>query len=212
MKLPRVYPILDLALLSSRGVPVVEAAEALLEAGARLIQLRSKTHLSREALEQGESIAALCKQAAATLIVNDRADLAMLLDAGVHVGQDDLPPMHVRSIIGPGRLLGFSTHNEVQIRQGDLEPVDYLALGPIFGTSNKINPDPVVGTCELSRLRAMTKKPIVGIGGITRENARHVWAAGADSVAVIGDIYPAVCSKNAIRDRFKEWLMAAQDE
>ena len=211
MKLPRVYPILDRALLASRGISIVDAAEALLEGGARLIQLRSKDYLSRTLLSEGEAIAAMCEQASATLIVNDRADLAVLLSAGVHVGQDDLSPAEVRNIIGAGRLLGFSTHNEIQFRQGDAEPVDYLALGPVFATSNKINPDPVVGAAELSRLRAMTRKPVVGIGGITRANARLVWDAGADSVAVIGDMYPSECSKRSIHERFKEWLMVAQN-
>jgi thiamine-phosphate pyrophosphorylase len=135
-----------------------------------------------------------------------------MLDAGVHVGQEDLPPASVRAIVGPERSVGLSTHNQVQFLQGTAAPVDYLAVGPIFGTTNKIDPDPVVGTTELSRLRGMTTKPVVAIGGITRANARDVWNTGADSVAVIGDMYPDSCSKISIRDRFREWVMIAANE
>jgi thiamine-phosphate pyrophosphorylase len=121
-------------------------------------------------------------------IINDRADIALMLAAdGVHVGQDDLPPARVRALVGEDMILGFSTHNEQQLRDGDREPVDYLALGPIFGTPSKQNPDPVVGTAALARLRAFTNKPLVAIGGITRANAREVLAAGASSLAVISD-------------------------
>lgn len=132
--------------------------------------------------------------------MNDRADVAKLLDAALHLGQDDLPPSAARRIVGERGAIGFSTHNEAQLRAGDREPVDYLAIGPIFGTSSKENPDPVVGLDELRRLRAFTEKPLVAIGGITRANALSVFEAGADSVAVIGDLYPDP------RTQAEEWL------
>jgi thiamine-phosphate pyrophosphorylase len=129
----------------------------------------------------------------------------MLLDAGEHLGQDDLPPQDARRLIGPGRLLGFSTHNEAQLRAAASEPVDYAAIGPIFGTTSKEKPDPVVGIEELSRLRTIAARPLVAIGGITRENVMSVLDAGADSVAVIGDLLPAGCNFESMRERMEQW-------
>jgi thiamine-phosphate pyrophosphorylase len=103
-------------------------------------------------------------------------------------------------------LIGFSTHNEQQLRAGDLEPVDYLAIGPIFRTSSKLNPDPEVGVDRLRSLRTLTRKPLVAIGGITRETAAAVLDAGADAIAVIGDLYPEPRTKASIRARAEEWL------
>lgn len=142
----------------------------------------------------------------ALFVINDRADVAMLLDAAVHLGQDDLPPTAARRIMAQESIIGFSTHNEAQLRAGDQEPVDYLAIGPIFATGSKQNPDPVVGLEELRRLRALTKKPLVAIGGITRATASSVLQAGADMVAVIGDLYPEPCTKSALRARTEEWV------
>jgi thiamine-phosphate pyrophosphorylase len=123
------------------------------------------------------------------LIMNDRADLCLAADFdGVHVGQDDLSPESVRKIIGPDRWLGVSTHNPEQLREADLTSADYLAIGPLFPTSSKANPDPVVGLEGVRRARALTRKPLVAIGGITRANAASVIEAGADSVAVISDL------------------------
>jgi thiamine-phosphate pyrophosphorylase len=123
------------------------------------------------------------------LIMNDRADLCLAADFdGVHVGQDDLSPEAVRQIIGPDRWLGVSTHNPEQLREADLSSADYLAIGPVFTTSSKANPDPVVGLEGVRRARALTRKPLVAIGGVTRENAASVIDAGADSVAVISDL------------------------
>jgi thiamine-phosphate pyrophosphorylase len=212
MTLPRVYPILDGALLEDRGIRLAEAADALLEAGARLIQLRWKDHFSRAIFAEAEQIALQCRSADAMLIMNDRADIAALLDTGLHLGQDDLPPVHARRIVGTDRPIGFSTHNEEQFRAGDQEPVDYLAIGPIFSTTNKLNPDPVVGVGELARLRTSTTKPVVAIGGINRTNAHEVWRAGANAVAIIGDMFPEACTATAIKDRFEEWMRIAADD
>jgi len=203
MILPRFYPILDSGILDRRGIGIVPAAGAILEAGARILQFRHKGHLTREAWEQMEQVARLCQGANATYVVNDRADLARLLGAALHVGQDDLPPAAARRLIGPDLRLGFSTHNEAQLRAAAQEPVNYVALGPVFGTRSKDNPDPVVGLDELRRLRPLTTRPLVAIGGINRENALAVLEAGADSVAVIGDLYP---EDGRILKRAQEWM------
>ncbi len=124
-----------------------------------------------------------------TLIMNDRADLCLAADfAGVHVGQDDLSPESVRKIIGPNRMLGVSTHNPEQLGEADLTSADYLAIGPVFDTTSKEKPDPVVGLDGVRRARTLTRKPLVAIGGITRANAASVIEAGAESVAVISDL------------------------
>ena len=123
------------------------------------------------------------------LIMNDRADLCLAAEFdGVHVGQDDLSPPSVRKIIGPDCWLGFSTHNPQQLQEGDRTSADYLAIGPVFSTSSKDKPDPVVGLEGVRQAREMTRKPLVAIGGITRANAASVIEAGADSVAVISDL------------------------
>jgi thiamine-phosphate pyrophosphorylase len=193
---PNFYPIVDTA----------DAAEAILEVGARILQFRHKGFFSRDVFDEAKRIAALCRDAGALFVINDRADIAMLLDAALHLGQDDLPPADARRIMPPGRIIGFSTHNADQLRAGDREPVDYLAIGPIFATGSKQNPDPVVGLERLRTLRALTQKPLVAIGGITRENALSAFEAGADSVAIIGDLYPQPRSKASLRARAEEWL------
>jgi thiamine-phosphate pyrophosphorylase len=147
----------------------------------------------------------LCEQSRVPLILNDRADIALLLNAGLHVGQDDIPPADARRLVGAGVTLGFSTHNAAQMSLGAEEPVTYLALGPIFETQSKMNPDPIVGLQQLREWRRLSDKPLVAIGGITRQNARSVLEAGADSVAVIGDLLPVDCSSSSIRARFEEW-------
>jgi len=123
------------------------------------------------------------------LIMNDRADLCLAAGFdGLHVGQDDLSPEAARMIIGPARWLGVSTHNAEQLAEADKTSAEYLAIGPVFATSSKANPDPVVGLAGVRRARELTRKPLVAIGGITRANARSVIEAGADSVAVISDL------------------------
>src|ERR1700677_69959 len=190
MTLPPFYPI----------VSDVATAEALLEAGAQIIQYRNKKFLSRAAFDDASRIAELCRCAGALFVVNDRADIARLLNAALHLGQDDLAPSDARRILPASSIIGFSTHNEQQLLAGDAEPVDYLAIGPIFATASKQDPDPVVGLDRLRTLRPLTQKPLVAIGGLTRELASEVFKAGADSVAVIGDLMPDV------RARAKEWI------
>ena len=211
-RLPPIYPIIDGALLAQRGVRPVEAAEALLEAGASMLQFRWKDHFSRQAFAEAEAVAAACRTSGALLIVNDRADIAILLGAGLHVGQDDIPAADARRLIGPDRLLGLSTHNETQFRAAAAEPVDYIAIGPIFATKTKSKADPVLGTAELARLAPMSEQPLVAIGGVTLETAREVLAAGADIIAVAADLYPEPCSKELIRERFRAWMKLATPE
>jgi thiamine-phosphate pyrophosphorylase len=203
--LPRLYPILDTATLEHRGFPPLLAAEAILEAGARILQFRHKGHFSRGTFECAEYVGRLCRHFGATFVVNDRADIAAILGAGLHLGQDDPAPAAARRIAGPDAMIGFSTHNEAQLRAAAHEPVDYVALGPIFGTSSKGNPDPVVGVEQLRAWRALTARPLVAIGGIMLESAQQVIAAGADAVAVIGDLLPEELSKKSLRARVEEW-------
>ncbi len=143
-------------------------------------------------------------------MVNDRADMSKLLQAGLHVGQQDLSPMDCRSVIGDEALLGYSTHNADQMSKASSQPVDYVAFGPIFETSSKENPDPVAGLERLASARAQTAKPLVAIGGITRETAASVFAAGADSVAIIGDLLPENLTESTIRNRMEEWQRLAR--
>src|SRR5438105_6350464 len=161
LKLPQFYPVLDTALLARHGIPLTEAVEAILEGGARILQLRHKGHFSRSMFDDSQTVAKLCDAAGAAFVINDRPDIAVLVDAGLHLGQDDLPPRAARRILGPEQPLGFSTHNEIQLHRAIEEPVDYLALGPIFMTRSKQNPDPVVGLQELQRLRPKVNKPLV---------------------------------------------------
>lgn len=209
MEFPRVYPIADSAVLAARDFPVVAFAEALLEAGARILQFRTKEQFTPAVLETARNLAVLCARAGAQFVVNDRADIARILGVGVHVGQDDLAPADARRVAGPA-LLGFSTHNREQLLSAAREPVDYLALGPVFATSSKANPDPIVGLDGLRALRPLSPKPLVAIGGITRDHAAVVIAAGADSIAVIGDLLPTDTSKASIRARMEEWQTAVR--
>lgn len=174
-----------------------------------MLQFRHKGFWSREVFAQAEEIAALCRDASAFFVVNDRADYAALLHANLHLGQDDLFPADARLVIGNTAAIGFSTHNPEQMRAAESEPVDYVAFGPVFTTASKERPDPTVGIEGLRAIRSLTQKPLVAIGGITRDNASMCWSAGADSVAVIADLLPSPCTHRTIRDRMAEWLKAA---
>lgn len=205
MTLPRVYPILDSETLERRGVGFAAAAAAVLEGGAGILQIRHKGHWSREFFETARNVARLCREAGVPLVVNDRGDFALLLEAGLHVGQDDLTPRDARKLVGSEPLLGFSSHNIDQLCAAGGEPVDYVAFGPVFPTKTKSNPDPVVGVAEVRRCRALLDKPLVAIGGITRETAPAVLEAGADSVAVISDFIPEPATAKSLRERMEEW-------
>jgi thiamine-phosphate pyrophosphorylase len=182
---PSVYAIVD---AGSAGDRPLEIAEELAEAGVELIQYRDKLATPRRLFETCSILAARLR-GRARFIVNDRADVAALCDAGgVHVGQEDLSAEDARAICGGGRWVGVSTHNIEQFRAALETSADYIAVGPVFASATKKNPDPVVGLDLVARARAMTRKPIVSIGGITAENADSVYRAGADSIAVIRDL------------------------
>jgi thiamine-phosphate pyrophosphorylase len=204
--LPRLYPLVDTGLLAERGFPVEPFAEAILDAGARLLQLRHKGPYTRNDFAMALRLASLSESAGALFVVNDRADIARLTGAALHLGQHDLPASAARKLLGPTAPIGLSTHNETQIRAAASDPVDYLALGPFFPTASKQNPDPVVGPTEFTRLRSLTSRPLVAIGGITRANALKAIVAGADSVAVISDLIPDELTPRAVRARTDEWL------
>jgi thiamine-phosphate pyrophosphorylase len=209
MRFPRVYPILDTETLAQHGIALDTAAAALLEGGAGILQVRQKGHWTRQVFESARQVACLCREAGTVLVVNDRADFAMLLEGGLHIGQEDLAPRDARKLIGPDALLGFSSHNLEQLSAAGGEPVDYVALGPVYPTSSKHNPDPVVGVDEVRRLRPLIDKPLVAIGGITRANAAGAFDAGADSVAVISDLVPQCPTARSLRERMEEWQRIA---
>jgi thiamine-phosphate pyrophosphorylase len=209
--LPRLYAIADTALLDRVGMDPVAAAGALFDAGVRLLQLRHKKHFSYELFLKARKIGQMAEDAGARFVINDRADIAMLLGAGLHLGQSDLPPARARQLLGPQGWIGYSTHNEEQLQAADAEPVDYLAIGPIFETASKENPDPVIGLERLATLRSLTKKPLVAIGGITRLSAPAVLERGVDCVAVIRDLFPQPCSRQAIREAASHWLRVLRD-
>lgn len=195
MILPRLYAILDAACFNNADA-LFAAASELAATGVTLLQYRNKSGNVREMLEQGRELKRVVSRAsgwgaegAIRLIMNDRADLCVAAEFdGLHIGQDDISPEAARRIIGPDRWLGISTHNPEQLAEADKTDADYLAIGPVFSTSSKVNPDPVVGLEGVRRARELTGKPMVAIGGITRANARSVTDAGADSVAVISDL------------------------
>ncbi len=209
MKLPRIYPILDSAIGPWPAVGLAPAVAALIEGGARILQLRHKGAWTRGLFTEAREAAALCREAGVELIVDDRADIAALLGCGLHVGQEDLEPHDARRIIGANATLGFSSHNPEQLRAAAAEPLSYVALGPIFPTASKRNPDPVVGIEQLRACRALVDLPLVAIGGITRANARAAIEAGADAVAVIGDMIPDPINPHSLTERMEEWQRLA---
>ena len=199
--LPTLYVILDAGMLTE---PAGKTAQKLMDAGVKLLQYRAKNAVAREVWAESRAIAEAARRARCAFIVNDRPDVAYLAGAdGVHVGQDDLEVEQARQVIGPKRWVGVSTHNLEQFQQAAASSADYIAVGPIFQTGSKANPDPVVGTELLRRVRPLTEKPIVAIGGISLDRAAEVMAAGADSVAVISDILkakdPSVMAREFIR-------------
>jgi len=194
---PPLYAIIDPTLLT---ISELALAESLAGSGVELIQYRDKTASSRRYFEISRQLSNVLGPRGARLIVNDRPDVALLAGAGgVHVGQEDLGVADARAVCGPDRWVGVSTHTLEQLAEADRTSADYVAFGPIFQTATKKNPDPVVGTELLRKARAITKKPLVAIGGITLERAAEVYRAGADSLAVIRDL---ICAPDpAVRAR-----------
>lgn len=183
--LPRIYPI---TYRDISGLSHLEQVERLIEGGATMIQLRDKTASSSELFNAARGCLALARKHGVKLIINDRVDIVLALGAdGVHLGQDDLPPVHARKILGGDAIIGFSTHSVEQAIGAAGKPVNYIAIGPIFETQSKEKPEPLVGLDGLRRVREATRNiPLVAIGGITSENLIDVFAAGADSAAMIG--------------------------
>ncbi len=191
MILPKLYPILDAGLLRSAGLPLEGFARDLRGAGVTLLQYRDKAASDVEVLAAAALLRGIFPREAATLILNDRVHLCAAADFdGAHVGQTDMPPEQARSLLGPARLLGISTHNPEQVRLAAETSADYLAIGPVYTTGSKENPDPVVGLAGVASARALTGKPLVAIGGITRETTRAVLDAGADAVAMLSALLP----------------------
>jgi thiamine-phosphate pyrophosphorylase len=215
---PKVYPILDAAVLGSRAISVAVFAEALRAGGLTLLQYRDKDAGPRTILRNAAVIAEAFAGGEATLIMNDRADLAALAGwDGVHVGQEDLSPEDAKTVLAASKssrlrgdergsrisnpthatgphgwgtqIVGISTHTTAQVIEADAGVADYVAIGPVFATGTKLDASPVVGLEGVRRARALTRKPLVAIGGIMRENARSVIDAGADSVAVISGLF-----------------------
>jgi thiamine-phosphate pyrophosphorylase len=184
--LPNFYAVLDAGLLSRQSVDIADFARAVRDAGVKLVQYRDKGFAPQMVLRNAETIRNVFRESDCLLVMNDRADLAALAGwDGVHVGQEDLSPDDARRVVGPERWVGVSTHTEDQVRVADSSSADYVAVGPVFATGTKLDAEPVIGLAGVKAARSLTKKPIVAIGGITRENARSVIDAGADSVAVI---------------------------
>ena len=202
MNLPKLYPITDVRL---SGLPHREQVARLSEGGATLVQLREKHLAPREFYREAEAALRVARERGVRLIINDRVDIALALRAdGVHLGQEDLPPKAARELLGPGAIIGFSTHTIDQAIVAARLPVDYIALGPIFATVSKENPDPVVGIEGLRRVRAhVGHLPIVAIGGINDRDARRVLDAGADAVAVISAL---LREPSAIAQRTHDFL------
>jgi thiamine-phosphate pyrophosphorylase len=200
--LPRLYPITDTRL---SGLSHTEQVERLAAAGATLVQLREKNASPREFYSEALSAVRAARRLGVRVIINDRVDIAIAVNAdGVHLGQDDLPVSKARLLLGESAIIGYSTHSLKQAVEASSTPIDYIAIGPIFQTSTKENPDPVVGLDGVAEVRPRISKPLVAIGGITLDRARSVIEAGADSLAVISDLYRA----GEIESRVRAYLQA----
>jgi thiamine-phosphate pyrophosphorylase len=189
LDLPRFYPILDAGLLTRTGLSIESFARELREAGIRFLQYRDKEAADELLLQRAAILRRIFPASDSCLILNDRVPLVLSAGYdGVHVGQEDLSPAEARAMVGSEVIVGVSTHGASQLVKAADSPVDYVAIGPVFATSSKQVPDPVVGLDGVRAARALTNKPLVAIGGITRANCAAVIEAGADSVAVISDL------------------------
>lgn len=193
---PRLYPILDFGCVFPAGCADVRVrrerlcglAGELAAAGVQLLQYRNKVDADELVIEDARAM----REAAPgmKLILNDRVGLVRAAGwDGVHVGQEDLPAAEARRRLGAEAVIGLSTHNDEQVRRADGEPVDYVAVGPVYRTASKLDTSPLIGVEGVARARTLTRKPLVAIGGITRENAGAVYRAGAESVAVISAVF-----------------------
>jgi len=200
LTLPKVYPITDTDL---SGLSHLEQVRRLIDGGATLIQLRDKKAPSGEFYEAAAEVMSFARPRGVKIIINDRVDISLAAGAdGVHLGQDDLPPKHARKLLGENAIIGISTHSIDQALEALELPVDYIAVGPIFATATKADHEPLIGIDGLLEFRTgIGDFPLVAIGGINRENAAFVLAAGANSVAVIHDM---VSKADQIANRMRE--------
>jgi thiamine-phosphate pyrophosphorylase len=186
-RLPRVYPITDTRI---SGLSHAQQVALFADGGATLVQLRDKHASGSQFYEHAKAALAVAAERGVRLVINDRVDVALALGGiDVHLGQDDLPPEAARRLLGDDAVIGFSTHSLEQAIAAASWPIDYLAIGPVFTTATKENPDPVVGLTGVRAVReAIGALPLVAIGGITPANAGEVIAAGADSAAMISGL------------------------
>jgi thiamine-phosphate pyrophosphorylase len=184
------YPIVDEGLLRLRGIALGRVAEELRAAGVMLVQYRNKLSEPDTTRQKASVVWEVFDGSGGRLMMNDHADLVIPAGfGGVHLGQGDLSPERARQVVGTQRWVGVSTHNAEQVRIANETSADYIAVGPVFATGTKLDAEPVIGLEGVRRARALTRKPVVAIGGITRENARSVIDTGADSVAVISALF-----------------------
>ena len=205
LNLPKIYPITNVEL---SGLSHADQVRALADAGCRFVQIREKSGSSREIFDAVVASIAIADAFGMKIILNDHVDIAIAAGAhGVHLGQDDLPPAEARKLLGNDAIIGYSTHSVEQAIKAAKLPIDYLAIGPIFATTTKENPDPVVGLDGLGRVRdAIGDFPLVAIGGIDITNVHNVLARGADSAAIISDLF---VPRTTLADRFRTLEAAA---
>ena len=205
LNLPKIYPITNVEL---SGLSHADQVRILADAGCRFVQIREKSGSSREIFDAVVESIAIADALGMKIILNDRVDIAIAAGAhGVHLGQDDLPPAEARKLLGNDAIIGYSTHSVEQAIKAAKLPIDYLAIGPIFATSTKLNPDPVVGLDGVRQVRdAIGGFPLVAIGGIDISNVHNVLTAGADSAAIISDLF---VPRTTLADRFRTLEAAA---
>lgn len=201
---PKIYPITDARL---SGISLAGQVEKLICGGAKLIQLREKNASPKDFYYSAEEALKIARKSDVKIIINDRVDIALAVKAdGVHLGQDDLPPEQARKILGEKAIIGCSTHNIQQIIEALEMPVDYIAVGPVFPTKTKENPDKVIGLKGVKKAREIVGDfPLIAIGGINLRNFREVLRAGADSVAVISEI---VSTPEQISEKMRKLVSA----
>lgn len=200
LSLPKIYPLTDAALSGSTHA---EQVVALTEGGARFVQIREKNAPSDEFYNSVIECIQAAEATGTKIIVNDRVDIATAAGAnGVHLGQMDLPPAEARKLLGEEALIGISTHSIEQVRQALEMPVDYIAFGPIWPTRTKENPDPIVGLAMLIEVKRIAGPlPVVAIGGINASNLAATLSTGADSAAIVSDLYRG---REPIASRYRE--------
>jgi thiamine-phosphate pyrophosphorylase len=205
--MPLAPNILRLCLVTDRGLargrPLADIVEAAVRGGVTLVQLREKTATTRAFIEEARALKAVLSALGVGLIVNDRLDIALAVDAdGVHVGQSDMPVEEVRRILGPDKIVGLSITDATEIGRPDAEAADYLGLGPVYPQQTKDDASPALGVEGFAKLRAMTRKPVVAIGGLKPDNSAPLLAAGADGLAVVSALVAADDPEAAAR-RFR---------